>query len=169
MCPRLAHPHGADAACAPLAAIDDWAFLARRWPQVALSRDAWARAAAADGALSWNAFQNAVLAHSDCFVTVQGGGSYLAAYFGGRNVVANFFGGAFDEARADDAAAGGAGGRRAGGEAARSLMEVGYTYSMVLPRLSNQTIVEVTNPSQLYAEIDRWHRHRACGLGVTPG
>ena len=111
------------------------------------------------------AIQNAGCA--DCFVTVQGGGSYLAAYFGGRNVVANFFGRAFEERAAGGGEAGGA--RSEGREAARSLMEVGYTYSMILPRLSNQTLTEATDPGQLYAEIDKWHRQRACGLGGATG
>ena len=48
-------------------------------------------------------------------------------------------------------------------------MEVGYTYSMILPRLSNQTLTEATDPGQLYAEIDKWHRQRACGLGGATG
>ena len=98
---------------------------------------------------------------------MQGGGSYLAAYFGGRNVVANFFGRAFEERAAGGGEAGGA--RSEGREAARSLMEVGYTYSMILPRLSNQTLSEATDPGQLYAEIDKWHRQRACGLGGATG
>ena len=48
-------------------------------------------------------------------------------------------------------------------------MEVGYTYSMILPRLSNQTLTEATDPGQLYAEIEKWQRQRACGLGAGVG
>ena len=46
----------------------------------------------------------------------------------------------------------------------RRLAETGFTYDTVLPRLSNQTLTEVTSANQLYHEIDRWRAQGLCGL-----
>jgi hypothetical protein len=92
---------------------------------------------------SWNAGQNVLMSWSDCFVSVQGGGSYLASFFGGHNIVVNAF-----------------------GERRRRLVEAGVTYDTVLPRLSNQSIREVRSAADLYDALDAWRRDGRCGLGV---
>ena len=100
---------------------------------------------------------------------MQGGGSYLASYFGGHNIVVNFFGRAHGEPgtepppllwRQGEAC-------RPGACTAphRRLAETGFTYDTILPRLANQTLVEVTSAEQLYRELDRWHELGVCGLG----
>ena len=155
--------------CARVDAIEDAAFLRDAWPRVlttdAVLPRARARGAAAAGELSWNAAQNSLLAWSDCFVSVQGGGSYLASFFGGHNIVVNFFGRAYGEPGTEPPPLEPAAEtpqllppRR------RRLAETGFTYDTVLPRLSNQTLVEVTSARQLYHEIDRWRALGVCGL-----
>lgn len=132
VCPRLVkYP------CARIDAIEDWAFLSANWPRVLRGWEVMPRNT------SWNAGQNVLMSWSDCFVSVQGGGSYLASFFGGHNIVVNAF-----------------------GERRRRLVEAGVTYDTVLPRLSNQSIREVRSAADLYDALDAWRRDGRCGLGV---
>ena len=89
-----------------------------------------------------------------CHVNVQGGTMYLAAYFGGRSIVVDFYGA--DDARAAPAARA----RRR-----RRLYENGATYSHVLPRLSNQTLRRAGSVEEVLDELDRWRADGVCGFG----
>ena len=76
----LACPRTKKFGCVSGEAIEDWAFLRAHHPAVVKTRDLYAGEHRAE---AW-AFQNAVLAWSDCFISLQGGASYIAAFFGGR-------------------------------------------------------------------------------------
>ena len=198
----LACPRTKKFPCVARDALDDWAYLRSHHPRVVKTRDLYAEAkqrAAAGGSgaagggaargaeggaaadaqqhATWNAFQNSVLAWSDCFIALQGGASYIAAFFGGQSLVVDFFGRSLAEEEAAAAAAAAAdaarrrrprrGARRQARprrQARRRLYENQATYDTVLRRLSNQTLRAVTSLEQLLEGLDDWHARGLCGL-----
>ena len=149
----LACPRTKKFGCVSSEAIEDWAFLRAHHPAVVKTRDLYAGEHRAE---TWNGFQNAVLAWSDCFISLQGGASYIAAFFGGHALVADFFGRSYAE---ENGAAPPAPPSR------RRLYENAATYNIVLRRLSNQTLRPFPTLSHLLAGIDDWHAQGLCGLG----
>jgi len=85
--------NGAEARTAePLSEIRDEAMVRAEFPEVLVLADEYASRPPALANVTWNAFMGTALGQASSFVSVQGGGSYLASYFGGCNEVIDFYG-----------------------------------------------------------------------------
>ena len=76
----------------PLAEIRDEAMIRAEFPGTVILADAYHERPERHRNMTWNEFMGVALGQSSSFVSVQGGGSYLASYFGGCNEVIDFYG-----------------------------------------------------------------------------